>query len=214
MDPQTQTPVVKKDRSKLLFIITSAILLVLLIGLIVLYVSVNNKSKQQTSTIDQQLAKISEQQAEINDLKSGIDDTKLVISEMGLQYPKSNENNNIVYIVDLKDKSKPNLYLTTKSLMVAQLNASRLVPPPQKNACGAAEAPAGTITSYKADETINGQKVTSIQSADLRKIGELYYFYQKAPATCSVNTDVQKEQSKATAEAQNFFKSLELKQGE
>lgn len=214
MDPQTQTPVVKKDRSKLLFIITSAILLVLLIGLIVLYVSVNNKSKQQTSTIDQQLAKISEQQAEINDLKSGIDDTKLVISEMGLQYPKSNENNNIVYIVDLKDKSKPNLYLTTKSLMVAQLNASRLVPPPQKNVCGAAEAPAGTITSYKADETINGQKVTSIQSADLRKIGELYYFYQKAPATCSVNTDVQKEQSKATAEAQNFFKSLELKQGE
>jgi hypothetical protein len=185
-----------------------------LIGSIALYVSVNNKSKQQASTIDQQQAKISEQQAEINDLKSGIDDTKVVITEMGLQYPKSTENNDIVYIVDLKDKSKPNLYLTTKSLMAAQLNASRLVPPPTKNACGAAEAPAGTITSYKSDETINGQKVTSIQSADLRKIGELYYYYQKAPATCSVNTDVQKEQVMATSEAQNFFKSLELKQGE
>lgn len=216
MDPQTQIPpqptVQKKSPVLVLMIIAWIIVVLLLIGLVVIYITSSNKAKQLSAIILDQEAKIQEHQSEIKKLKAGIDDTKVVINTMGLQFPKSTENNNIVYIIDLKDDVKPSLSLTSKSLMVAQLNASRLVPPPVRNACGAAESPAGTITSYKADETINGQKVTTIQSADLRKIGDLYYFYQKAPATCSVDSNVQKEQAIATQHAQHFFNSLELKQ--
>lgn len=212
MDPQTLANApVKKDKSKLLTIIFLIIAVLLLVGLIAIYFSANNKSKQQAATIAQQQTKITDQQAEIEKLKAGIDNTKIVITEMGLQYPKSTDNNNIVFIIDQKDKTHPNLYLTSKYLMEAQLTASRLVPPPQKNACGAAEGAAGTITYYKADDTLNGQKVTAIQSADLRKIGDNYYYYQKAPAVCSFDKNVQNEQTKATTQAQNFFKSLELK---
>lgn len=212
MDPQAQPIAPKKDLSKILVIVVSILAVILLVGLVVVYINASNSAKQKNSTIAQQQTKIEQQSSEIDTLKQGIDETSVVIPEMGLQFPKNTDNLNIVYIVDLKDKTKPNMYLTSKTLMVSQLNASRLVPPPQKNACGAAEAPAGTITSYKADETIGGQKVTSIQSANLRKIGELYYFYQKAPAVCSVNTDVQKEQTVATEQAQKFFNSLELKE--
>lgn len=212
--PPAKTPPGKKSLTKLFLIITSVLAVLLLAGVIVVYLIGNNKSKQQAGTIAKQQQTIDSLNGEIEKLKDGIDDTKLIINELGLQYPKSVINNNIIYIVDLKDKDKPGLYLTTRSLMIAQLNASRLVPPPAKNACGAAEASAGTIVGYRADETINGQKVTNIKNPDLRQIGEIYYFYQKSPSTCSVNNDVEKEQAIATKQAQDFFKSLELKTGE
>lgn len=219
MDPQTPTtmpmtpaPVPqKKDKSKILIIIVSVLAVLLLIGLVVVYINANSQAKQKNTTITQQQSKIDQQSAEIDKLKQGIDDTKVIIPELGLQFPKTPDNLNVVYIVDQKDPSKSGLFLTSKTLMIAQLNASRLVPPPQKNACGAAESPAGTISVYKPDGTINGQKVSTLQNAELRKIGDNYYYYQPAPAVCSVNTDVQAEQKKATTQAQSFFKSLELK---
>lgn len=215
MDPQIQAPLpaqvpVKKNKSKLLLIIVVVIAVLLLVGLVAIYVSASNKSKQQSSSIAKQQAQITDQQTEIDKLKQGIDDSQIVIAELGLQYPKTPENLNIVYIVDLKDKNKPGLFMTSKSLMVSQLNASRLVPPPQKNACGAAESPAGTITFYKSDDTINGQKVTDVKSADLRKIGDNYYYYQSSPVVCSLNSDVQNEQKKSTEQARKLFNSLVL----
>lgn len=212
MDPQTPTPVTpQKNNSKLFIIILSVVLILLLIGIVVLFVTTNNTTKQKNSTISDQQSKIAIQQTEIMELKQGIDETKLTIPELGLQYPKTVDSLNTVFIVDTNDKSRTGLYMTSKSLMSAQLNASRLVPPPQKNACGAAESPAGTITIYKSDDTINGQKVTDFKNPDLRKIGDKYYYYQASPTVCSLNSDVQNEQKKATEQARSFFKSLELK---
>ncbi len=208
MDPQAQ-PKPKADYSGLFMILAwvlAGIFLVVIIILVVLYSNAISSRNQQISQLqaqNQQLQKTNDE------LKAGIKDNTATIPELNMRYPLNDTTKKIVYIVDTKDSDHPAMLLSTKPLMLAQLAASRLSPAPQRNACGAAEGAAGTMLSYKLGETFNGKAVETIQSKDVRKIGDNFWIYQPAPSTCSTNQTVQDEQKNATDQARVFFASLE-----
>lgn len=191
------------------------ILMWVLIGLGILAVVVivwflwSNSLKQK----NQKIAELNDQYAQLQktneELSAGIKDGTARIPELKLQYPINDTTQKMVYIIDTKDSERPVMLLSTKPLMLSQLAASKLSPPPQRNACGAAEGAAGTISGFNTGDTFNGKPVETIQNAQTRKIGDVYWIYQNPPVTCSTNQSVQDEQKKAVDQAQVFFKSLE-----
>lgn len=199
-----QNPGTKK---KVLIWVLAGLLVVAVI--VVVAVLWSNSLKQKNLKISELNDQYAQLQKTNEELSAGIKDNTARIPELKLQYPINETTQKIVYIIDNKDSSKPIMYLSTKPLMLAQLAASKLSPPPQRNACGAAEGAAGTISGFKTGDTFNGKPVESIQNTQTRKISDTYWIYQNPPVTCSTNQSVQDEQKKAVDQAQVFFKSLE-----
>lgn len=209
MPPVTENTPPKVSGNKKAILIWILVGLGVLVVIVVVWLLWSNSLKQK----NQKIAQLNDQYAQLQktneELSAGIKDNTARIPELKLQYPINDTTQKIVYIIDSKDSEHPVMFLSTKPLMLSQLVASKLSPPPQRNACGPAEGAAGTISGYNTGDTFNGKAVETIQNAQTRKIGDVYWIYQNPPITCSTNQSVQDEQKKAVDQAQVFFKSLE-----
>lgn len=200
------------NKKNLITIVAFSLAGLLLVIVVVLAAVMSSNSSAANKTISKKNDEIKSLNEKISKLESGIEDGYSIISALDLEYPINDNNNEIVYIIDKSDPNKPVVYLSTKSLMLAQLEASRLVPPPSKNACSPADTAAGKISRYSVGDKINGKPVTELTDKGVVKLGNYYYAYTKSTSVCSLNENVQKVQQQANQQAENFFKSLKARE--
>lgn len=134
------------------------------------------------------------------------------IPEIGLSYKLSDATKKVTYEYSETTGSDKSVHSVLKFSSTDLVGAERkVVTDASKYTCLANNGPLGSITSFKATDTLSsGAKASTlkIDSETNFKIGETYYVYAPSQSTCSTDKTVQASQTAGKALVVELVKSL------
>lgn len=143
------------------------------------------------------------------DSSSGTTVTIRLIPELGVTYTLTDATKGVTYryreITDTEKKVHKVVTFSSTDLVAAEVKVSNAAPK-----CTAEFGPLGTLTAYATGDTYKGAKVETQEAngTTIFKVGDTYYIYDAAQATCSADKTVQAVVTTDKTAVTDLLKSL------